>query len=83
MQTIKVNTRTNAKGSVTMFTINGVCIAHVGTDLFNVGRYAGRINQAGGAACNNKTFPEAVEFIGDAICNLFSSLGLNVEFVNA
>lgn len=83
MQTIKVNTQTNPNGSVTMFTINGVCIAHVGTDLFNVGRYAGRVNQAGGAVCNNKTFPEAVEFIGDAICTLFASLGLNVEFVNA
>ena len=83
MQTIKVNTRTNANGSVTMFTINGTCIAHVGTDLYNVGRYAGRVNQTGGAVCNNKTFAEAVEFIGDAIDRLFASLGLNVEFVNA
>lgn len=83
MQTIKVNTRTNARGSVTTFSVNGVCIAHVGTDLHNVGRYAGRINQAGGAVCNNITFPEAVEFIGDAICGLFASLGLDVEFINA
>lgn len=83
MQTIKVNTRTNPNNSVTTFSVNGVCIAHVGTDLFNVGRYAGRVNQAGGAVCNNKTFPEAIEFIGNAICTLFASLGLNVEFVNA
>lgn len=83
MQTIKVNTRTNANGSVTMFTINGVCIAHVGRDLFNVGRYAGRVNNAGGAMCNNCTFPDAVEFISDAIENHFAAFGLNVEFVNA
>ena len=83
MQTIKVNTRTTPNNSVTTFSVNGVCVAHVGTDLHNVGRYAGRINQAGGAVCNNKTLPEAVVFIGDAICNLFASLGLNVEFVNA
>ena len=83
MQTIKVNTRTNTNNSVIMFTVNGVCVAHVGTDLYNVGRYAGRINRAGGAVCNNKTFAEAVEFIGDALCGLFASLGLNVEFVNA
>lgn len=83
MQTIKVNTRTNTNNSVTMFTVNGVCVAHVGTDLYNVGRYAGRINRAGGAVCYNKTFAEAVEFIGDAICNHFAAFGLNVEFVNA
>lgn len=80
MQTIKVNLRTNPNGGVTTFSINGVCIAHVGTDLFNVGRYAGRINHAGGAVCNNKTFPEAVEFVSDAICNHFAAYGLNVEF---
>lgn len=72
MQTIKINTRTNTNGSVTMFTVNGVCVAHVGTDLYNVGRYAGRINRAGGAVCNNKTFAEAVEFIGDARHSLIS-----------
>lgn len=83
MQTIKINTRTNTANNVTMFTVNGVCVAHVGTDLYNVGRYAGRINRAGGAVCNNKTFAEAVEFIGDTLCGLFASLGLNVEFVNA
>lgn len=83
MQTIKVTTRTNANGGVTMFIINGVCIAHVGTDLYNVGRYAGRVNNAGGAMCNNCTFPDAVEFISDAIENHFAQFGLNVEFVNA
>lgn len=49
MQTIRINTRTNASGNVTIFSINGVCVAHVGTDLYNVGRYAGRVNHAGGA----------------------------------
>lgn len=83
MQTIKVNTRTNGGGNVTTFSVNGVCIAHVGTDLFNIGRYAGRINRAGGAMCKNRTFTDAVEFISDQICALFASLGLNVEFVNA
>lgn len=83
MQTIKVNTRKNTNNSVMTFAVNGVCVAHVGTDLYNVGRYAGRINQAGGAVCNNKTFAEAMEFIGDALCRLFASLGLNVEFVNS
>lgn len=80
MQTIKVNTRTNEANNITIFSINGVCIAHVGTDLYNVGRYAGRINRAGGAVCNNRTFTDAVEFISDQICALFGSLGLNVEF---
>lgn len=83
MQTIKVNTRTNARGSVTMFNINGVCIAHVGVDTHNVGKYAGRINQAGGAVCNNTTFPEAVEFISDAITAHFAAFGLKVEFAYA
>lgn len=83
MQTIRVNTRTNSNNSVTTFAVNGVCIAHVGTDSYNVGRYAGRINQAGGAVCNNKAFAEAVEFISDAIENHFAAFGLNVEFVNA
>ena len=83
MQTVKINTRTNASGNVTTFSINGTCVAHVGTDLFNVGRYAGRVNHAGGAVCNNSTFADAVEFIGDAICNHFAQFGLNVEFVNA
>ena len=79
MQTIRVNTRTNDNGVAT-FSVNGVCIAHVGIDLFNIGRYAGRINHAGGAVCNNKTFPDAVEFISDAITNHFAAFGLNVEF---
>lgn len=82
MQTIKVKTRTNATGSVMTFNINGTCIAHVGTDLHNAGRYAGRVNHAGGAVCNNRTFPDAVEFISDAIENHFAAFGLNVEFVN-
>lgn len=80
MQTIKVNTRTNATGSVTTFSINGTCIAHVGTDLHNAGRCAGRINHAGGAMCNNCTFAHAVEFITDAITAHFAAFGLNVEF---
>ena len=79
MQTIRVNTRTNSNG-VAIFSVNGVCIAHVGTDLYNVGRYAGRINRAGGAVCNNRTFADAVEFISDAICNHFAAFGLGVEF---
>lgn len=83
MQTIRINTRTNEANGITIFSINGVCIAHVGTDLYNVGRYAGRVNHAGGAVCNNKTFPEAVEFIGDAICSHFEKFGLEVEFVAA
>lgn len=81
MQTIKVNTRTNANSSITTFSINGTCIAHVGTDLYNVGRYAGRINHAGGAVCNNRTFADAVEFISDAITNYFAAFGLDVEFI--
>ena len=80
MQTIKVKTRTTTMGSVTMFSINGTCIAHVGTDLHNAGRYAGRIDHAGGAMCNNCTFAHAVEFITDAITAHFAAFGLAVEF---
>lgn len=80
MQTIKVNTRTNATGSVTTFSVNGVCVAHVGKDFRNAGRYAGRINHADGAVCNNRTFPDAVEFISDAITAHFAAFGLAVEF---
>lgn len=81
MQTVRVNTRTNAGSNVTTFSVNGKCIAHVGTDLYNVGRYAGRINTAGGAVCNNRTYPEAVDFISDAICEHLAAFGLEVEFV--
>lgn len=81
MQTIKINTRTNTNGNVTMFTVNGVCVAHVGTDLYNVGRYAGQFSPF--ASCNNSTFADAVEFISDAIESHFAAFGLNVEFVNA
>lgn len=82
MQTIKVNVKIPSPLFM-KFMVDGVCVAHVGPEWHNAGRYAGRINQTGGAACNNKTFADAVEFIGDALCSLFASLGLNVEFINA
>ena len=80
MQTIKVNTRTNATGSVTTFSVNGTCVAHVGKDFRNAGRYAGRINHAGGAMCNNCTLADAVKFITGAITAYFAAFGLAVEF---
>ena len=82
MQTIKVNTRTNATGSVTTFSVNGTCVAHVGKDFHNIGRYAGRINHAGGAMCNNCTLADAVKFISDAITAHFAAFGLAVEFTD-
>lgn len=81
MQTIKVSTSTTVNNSVVKFMINGVCIAHIGKDGKNTGRYAGRIDHAGVfAGCHNRTFPDAVEFISDAIERHFAAFGLNVEF---
>lgn len=39
--------------------------------------------QAFASANNLRTFPDAVEFISDAITNHFAAFGLNVEFANA
>ncbi len=80
MQTIKVNTISRPWGCD--FTINGKEIAGIGSDFCNPGKYSARFGVY--ASGNNiATFPDAVEFIGDAICNHFAQFGLNVEFVNA
>lgn len=78
MQTITV-TASN-KGNVTLLSINNKCIAHIGKDINNIGRYAGRVNHAGGVMCNNMRYSEAVEFITDAIERLFAGFGLDVKF---
>lgn len=80
MQTIKVNTSKTEYG-VAFSVEGGNFLAAVGNDFDNKGRFAGRFSPF--ASCNNKTFPEAVEFIGDTICSHFAQFGLNVEFVNA
>lgn len=80
MQTIKVNTSKTEYG-VTFAVQGGKPLATIGTDFHNKGRYAGQFSPF--ASCSNKTLPDAVEFIGDAICNHFAQFGLNVEFVNA
>ncbi|WP_304479786.1 hypothetical protein [uncultured Duncaniella sp.] len=80
MQTIKVTTGKTEYG-VAFAVQGGNFLAAVGTDFYNKGRYAGQFSPF--ASCNNKGFAEAVEFIGDAICNHFAQFGLNVEFVNA
>lgn len=80
MQTIKVNTSKTEYG-VAFSVEGGNFLAAVGYDFYNKGRFAGRFSPF--ASCNNKTFPEAVEFISDAICSHFARFGLNVEFVNA
>lgn len=80
MQTIKVNTSKTEYGVV--FAVqDGNRLADIGTDFYNKGRYAGRFGPF--ASCNNKTLPEAVEFISDVIRSFFAKYGLNVEFVNA
>lgn len=80
MQTIKVNTSKTEYG-VAFSVKGGNFLAAIGTDSHNKGRYAGQFSPF--ASCNNKTFADAVEFIGDAICSHFAAFGLNVEFVNA
>lgn len=80
MQTIKVRTQKTDYG-VAFSVQDGYFLAAVGNDFNNKGRYAGQFTPF--ASCDNCTFPEAVEFIGDAICNHFGRYGLNVEFVNA
>ena len=80
MQTIRVNTSKTEYG-VAFAVQGGNFLAAIGTDFFNKGRYAGQFGVFG--SCSNKTLPDAVEFIGDAICNHFAQFGLNVEFVNA
>lgn len=80
MQTIKVNTSKTEHG--VNFTVQGGnCLAAIGADFHNKGRYAGRFGVYG--SCNNSTLPDAVEFINKAIRNHFAEFGLNVEFVNA
>ena len=79
MQTIKVKTRTNATGSVTTFNINGTCIAHVGSDFYNPGKYSARFGVYASAS-NIPTFAHAVKFITDAITAHFAAFGLAVEF---
>lgn len=80
MQTIKVNIGKTEYG-VAFAVQGGNFLAAIGADFHNKGRYAGQFSPF--ASCNNKTFADAVEFIGDAICNHFAQFGLNVEFVNA
>ena len=80
MQTIKVTTGKTEYG-VAFSVKGGNFLAAIGTDFHNKGRYAGQFGVFG--SCDNCTFPEAVEFIGDAICSHFAQFGLNVEFVNA
>lgn len=80
MQTIKVTTGKTEYG-VAFAVQGGNFLAAIGTDFHNKGRYAGLFSPF--ASCNNKTLPDAVEFIGDAICGHFAKYGLNVEFVNA
>ena len=80
VQTIKVNTSKTEYG-VAFSVKGGNFLAAIGADFHNKGRYAGQFSPF--ASCSNKTFPDAVEFICDAICNHFAQFGLNVEFVNA
>lgn len=80
MQTIKVNINSLPWGCY--FTINGKEIAAIGSDFCNPGKYSARfgVYASGG---NIATFPEAVEFISDAITAHFAAFGLKVEFAYA
>lgn len=83
MQTIKVNSTATTYG-VAFSVKDGNFLGAVGPDKKNPGRWAGRINKGGlFVECFNRTFADAVEYISDAIENLFATFGLNVEFVNA
>lgn len=79
----KVTVSANTKGNITLLSINGKCIAHIGKDCRNIGRFGGRVNIPGGAVCVNSTYPEALEFITGAIERHFAAFGLDVEFTNA
>lgn len=76
---VKTENRTDGK-TVTEFYINGVKhIASVINDFNNIGKYSGYCGTLG--ACNNVTYPEAIEFVSDCIERHFAEFGINIEFV--
>lgn len=80
MQTIKVTIKT--EDNITGF--YAACkrpFAHVSPDFYHKGKFAGYYGVW--ASCDNKTFADAIEFIGNEIERYFAAFGLNVEFVNA
>lgn len=78
MQTIKVTIESTASGCE--FTTGYKAIATIRKDTN--GTFGARF-QAYASANNLRTFPDAVEFISDAIEDHFAAFGLGVEFVNA
>lgn len=80
MQTIKVNTKTD--NISTVFEVNGKQIAE--TWKQNGTQYSDVLRDMHPHGCRqdiHTTFADAIEFIGDCICNHFAKFGLNVEFV--
>ena len=76
MQTIIVTV--NQQGEKTVLQIDSKVIATISKDSFNNGRYCGSFGAFG--CCNNRRYPDAVEFILRCIENHFAQFGLNVEF---
>ena len=76
MQTIIVTV--NQQGEKTALQIGSKVVATITKDFFNKGRYSASFGIFG--CCNNKRYPDAVEFITGCIENHFANFGLNVEF---
>lgn len=82
MQTIKVNINTTP--SETTFKINGHTVAdiHAYSGEHHAEAFCG-IVPADQLPESFVMYPDAVEYIGDAIATHFAAFGMNVEFVNA
>lgn len=74
---IKVKVKECANGHTELY-IGETNIATIQKDWKNVGRWAGHFSVFG--VCNNKTFPEAVEFITDCIDRHFAQFGIEVSY---
>jgi len=77
MNKIKVQVR-NENGATMFYNARNQRMAYITKDENHIGRYIGRHGCL--SQCDNKTYPEAVEFITDSIEKLCAELGIEVEF---
>lgn len=76
MQTIIVTVKN--QGEKTALQIDDKVIATISKDFYNKGRYSASFGIFGN--CNNKSYPDTLEFITDCIERHFAKFGLNVTF---
>lgn len=76
MQTIIVTVK--QQGENAALQIDNKVIATISKDRFNEGRFCASFGVFG--CCNNRRYPDAVEFISGCIENHFANFGLNVKF---